>query len=409
MIKILISAAEPSSDAHGAALIRGLKSELSGKEPLEFWGIGGPKLQAEGLQAVVDARELSVMGTVEVLGRLPRILRAVEEISQSAAVRKPDIAVLLDYPGFHFRLARRLKSLGIPMIYYIPPKVWVWKKNRLKFLKEFFNRILCIFPFEESFYKDHSVAATYVGNPLVDELPLQMTQKEARQKLGIEAQEKVLVLMPGSRTSELKNHLELMLNAADQAIAQMQSVQSVSKFRVLLPFPDSVQMAPLQERIRLWQTQAQSRLDLRVSQGDAPYALLAADWGLIKSGTSTLEAGLLQCPHAVVYKPAWITGWIFQNIVRFPGPVGLVNLVAGWKAGEPYLVREILCGEVTQQNLAAELLSLFQDQDRIRKMKQGFLELKKKVLGSSPETSPSRRAAQEILSEIKKVQAGRLE
>jgi lipid-A-disaccharide synthase len=399
-MKILISAAEASSDAHGAELLKALRKQLPSSEPLEAFGIGGPKLSSQGLRTVVDARELLAMGFGEIFGRLPRIFRALRELSDEAAQERPDIAVFIDYPDFHFRLARRLKLLGIPMIYYIPPKVWVWRKKRVEFLRKFFVKILCILPFEEKFYQEHQVAAKYVGNPLIDELPLNLTQAEARTKLSLAPHDPVVVLMPGSRPSELKRHLELMLDAVKRA-AEM--FQGKGRMKVLLPFPVTADLSALRAQIELW-SQRQPKdlgLDLVISQGNAAECLVAADCGLIKSGTSTLEAGLLRCPHAVIYKPSQTTTWIFRYLIRYRGPVGLVNLVSGWKPGQAYLVPEILCEKVTKENLAAEIVKLFSDSTYREKMRKNLEELRDQVCGKSETLSPSRSAALEVIQLVK--------
>jgi lipid-A-disaccharide synthase len=148
-MKILISAAETSSDAHAAELLKALRERSS--EPIEAFGIGGPKLAAAGQRQVFDAREMLSMGFVEILGRLPKILTALKRIEDEARALRPDVAVVVDYPDFHFRLAKRLAKQGIPLVYYIPPKVWAWRRGRVKFLKRFFRKILCILPFEVRF------------------------------------------------------------------------------------------------------------------------------------------------------------------------------------------------------------------------------------------------------------------
>jgi lipid-A-disaccharide synthase len=183
-VKILISAAETSSDIHGAELLRALQGQFAPGQ-IEAWGIGGPRLQAQGLRSLVDARSLLSMGFFELFGRLPKILGALGTIADAAARDRPDLAVVMDYPDFHFRLAKRLKKLGIPVVYYIPPKVWAWRQGRVKVLRERFVEVLSILPFEEDFFREHKVVAKYVGNPLVDELPLELSRAEARAKLGI--------------------------------------------------------------------------------------------------------------------------------------------------------------------------------------------------------------------------------
>jgi lipid-A-disaccharide synthase len=383
--------------------------------------VGGPKLQEAGLRAVVDARELLSMGFVEVLGRLPRVWSALKVLTAEARELKPDVAIVIDYPDFHFRLAARLRALGIPVIYYIPPKVWVWRKKRIRVLRDSFVKVLSILPFEAPFYEKEKVPVTYVGNPLADELPLGLKREQARAKLGLAWNAKALVLMPGSRPSELRLHLEVMLDAANRAAALMRSSGALGadeKLSVLIPLPATADLEALKERVSSWLRAAsggnpQFILDLRVSQGDAAECLVAADAGLIKSGTSTLEAALLGCPHAIVYKTGWLTALLYRLLVRYRGPVGLTNLAARDELSDPsegldpesYLVREILLSEVKVATLCDEIVSLMTDRRRIERMSQGLAGIRDKLIGAPTleggvRPSPSRRAAKEVLSVI---------
>jgi lipid-A-disaccharide synthase len=404
-MRILISAAEASSDAHGAELLKALQGELRATTEVEAFGIGGPQLQARGLRAIVDARDLMVMGSTEVFGHLPKIIRSLNRITKAAAEEKPDVAVVLDFPDFHFRLSKRLKKLGIPIVYYIPPKVWVWRKRRVHFLKKYFEKVLCIFPFEEAFYRKHQVPVSYVGNPLVDELPLHLTQQEVRKQLELNENDPVLVLMPGSRKAELNAHLEVMLQAASLAAEKLKRTSFLKvnqPIQVLMPFPVTSQLDGVAARIQPLLKRYESLLKVRLSQGDAHQCLIAADAGIVKSGTSTLEAGLLGCPQSIIYKPSKVTGWIFKYIIRYRGPVGLVNLVAGWEPGKPFLVSEILMDQVTVEALASEIFILFTDLSKRKRIREGYMNLRNKVSVNSAGISPSLFAAREIIDVVKK-------
>lgn len=423
-MRILISAAETSSDAHGAELLKAIQKlapsspSLSPDLPLEAFGIGGPKLKAAGLRTVVDARDLMAMGFTEVLTKLPRIFSSMRQVSHAAMTTPPDVVVFIDYPDFHFKLAKRFvnhlkfKRLGIPIVYYIPPKVWVWRKKRVEVLRKYFDMILCIFPFEESFYSQFKIHSKFVGNPLVDELPLNLTRLQARENLGLRDSAPVLVLMPGSRRSELKAHFLLMIDAAQLAAKRLRERGVLSKdqpLEVLIPFPVTANLESL-PRHPLY-----PELNIRLSQGNAAECLVAADAGLIKSGTSTLEAALLGCPHTIVYRTTRTTAWIFKNLIRYKGPIGLVNLVARGPLPKPEfdskknnLVRELVLDEVTLEALTDEVVSLMSESGRREKMKLGFLALRKEVCGprhglaalggaESNHASPSERAALEII------------
>ncbi len=391
LVKLLISAAETSSDAHGAELIDALKKELSPDQALDVFGVGGPKLQAQGVRIVVDAKNLLVMGFGEIFFHLPRIFRSLRAITNAAIAERPDLAIVIDYPDFHFILAKRLQKLGIPVVYYIPPKVWAWRKHRVHQLKKYFIQILSILPFEVEFYKSHGIPVRYVGNPLIDELPWDLSQQSAREKLGLGPFDRVLVLMPGSRPSELKRHLILMLEAAEIAAKTF-----LQPLHVFMPFPSTLSLAPIRATVNAWMTPEKARfMRVHLSQGDAHTCLVAADAGLIKSGTSTLEAGLLRCCHAVVYRPSPVTAWIFKYLIRYRGPVGLVNLVTGWSPDQKLNVSEILCGDATPQRLAKEIETLLTDSNRRKELQAYFESVRNAVL--VPE-SPSKTAAKEILS-----------
>ena len=406
-MKILISAAEASSDVHGAELLKALKKELGPEVPLYSFGVGGAHLQAAGLETVVDAKDLLVMGFVEILGHLPKIFRSLNKVVQAAVQSRPDVAVVLDYPEFHFRLAQRLKHMGVPVVYYIPPKLWVWRKKRAKALKKLFHKILCIFPFEQAFYEKLNVPVTYIGNPLIDELPLSLSVVEARQQVSLDESDRVLVVMIGSRESEWKHHLEIFLDTANLLSEKLRALGQLGTdetLKILMPFPMTSPIESLKVRVAQWAQKKDpsgKSLEIRISQGDSAVCLVAADAGLIKSGTSTLEAALLQCPHVIAYKPGVTSGFIFKHLIRYQGPVGLVNLVSGWSAGQPYLVSEYLCEAVKPESMAQELVSLISPTEKCATMMQGFNRLIKLMQSPDATVSPSVLAAREIIALVK--------
>ena len=278
----------------------------------------------------------------------------------------------------------------MPVVYYVPPKVWVWRKRRVKFLRRFFVKLLCIFPFEEEFYRRENVDARYVGNPLTDELPLGLGKAEARRKLAL-GEENVLVVMPGSRPSEIKRHLLLTLDAVRELDPRPE--------QVLMPFPETAELAPIRHRIAEWERArglAPGALKLRISQGDSALCLLAADAGIIKSGTSTLEAGLLGCPHVIIYRPNWFSCFVFKHLIRYRGPVGLVNLVGGWNS-RPFLIEELLCRDADPRSIAAAVTRIARDPHCRARVVEGLAGLRRKIEGEGGRGSPSEMAAQEIL------------
>ena len=391
--RIFISAAEASSDAHGAALVAAMRSQLPQDQELDIIGIGGPKLRAQGLEPIVDARDLLAMGSTEVISRLPRIYRALRMATQEIKKTRPAAVVVMDYGEFHFKLARRLQGESIPLVYYIPPKVWVWRKGRIAKLKKWFSKVLCILPFEEAIFKDAGVSAVYVGNPLADELPFELSKVDARKRIGLDEKDTAFLLMVGSRPAEIQQHVPLMLNAADKLVRRLNR-----KVKFFLPLPETADLPEVQRMIDA--CPEAMNLDLKVSQGDAYCVMRAVDAGWIKSGTSTLEAALLNCPHALVYKPSRMTSFIFRYFVRYRGPVGLPNLFLGWKDGDSYLVNELILDRATPELLAQEGYDLLEKTSRREELEAGFKDIQAKVVGQGP----SAEAARQVLSFCKKEQ-----
>jgi len=386
--------------------LKALRQEFKGD--VQAYGIGGPRLAAEGQRQIVDARELLSMGFGEIIARLPKIFGALRKVESEARAERPDVAIFVDYPDFHFRLAKRLSRLGIPLVYYIPPKIWAWRKRRVRFLKRFFSRILCILPFEEDFYSRASISARYVGSPLQDELPLEATREQARAKLGLKPDELVLAVLPGSRPSELKRHSDVFLDAAvilAENLAKNGRLAPERKLQVLLPFAETSSLEAMSARVEGWKKVAGERarlLELRVSRGDSAWAMRAADVGLIKSGTSTLEAALLNLPHVIAYRPNALTCFIVLDLIRYRRPVGLSNLVAESVAGRiddpklrARLFTELICCDVTPEKLAEELEALFGETEKLRMVKSALELVQGAVLRNRE--SPSLVAAREVL------------
>ncbi len=395
-IKILISPAEASSDLHGAALLKELKQKY---KQIEAYGIGGLRLRKEGFNAIIRAEDLLAMGFIEIIGALPRILKALRKITKWAKQNKPDIAVVIDYPDFHFLLARRLKKLGIPVVYYIPPKVWAWRRGRMKTLREVFTRVLCILPFEKDIYKDAGINAVYVGNPLINELPENLTKEMARSELQIDAKSTVVTLMPGSRPYELKRHFVLMLSAS-----LIVAKKCNKKIIILVPLAFNEHMKNVKSLLCEWEKEnidAKNLLDIRLIHAESALALKAADAGIIKSGTATLEAGIMELPHLVLFLASKSTMWIYKNIIKYNGPISLVNLVHGWNKKEPYLVNEHVGSCASPLVLANELFELIDDsidaQTRRQKLNQGFKRVRNN-LKINDGITPSALAAKEVLS-----------
>jgi len=320
---LLVVAVEASADLHGAALLRELQSLLPG---LRAFGAGGPRMRAQGFEALVHAEELSVMGVAEVLPALPRILDAMDALRDAARDRRPAAALLIDSPDFNLRLAAKLRALKIPVAYFIGPSVWAWRTYRVRQIARDVARMLVILPFEADFYQAHGVQARYVGNPLADELP-----SGDRAQLHLDPARPVLALLPGSRLQEIQRLWPPILAAARELRARRPDLQLV------------VPVAPTIDRALLHAP------DVIFIDGRAPEVLAVADAAIVASGTATLEAALAQTPLVVVYKTSWLTWLIGRLLVRVRF-VSLVNLLAGRA-----LVPELLQSDCTPARIAAEV------------------------------------------------------
>ncbi len=387
-MKVFFSAAEASSDTHAAEALKRL-TMLCAKRgiPLDAFGVGGPKLRAAGLRILLPAEELLAMGFVEVVGRLPKIRRDLIRLTEAVRAERPDAAVLCDYPDFHFKLARRLRPFGFPLACFIPPKIWVWRKDRIRFLARYYDRVLSILPFEAAIYADSGVSFRYVGNPLMDELPLALTRATARESLGLAGPDPVLVLMVGSRPSEFRFHLAPMVEAA----RRLRDWLPGRRLKVLLPLPETADLARF--RAALFALPGATDLDFRVSQGDAWTAMRAADVGLVKSGTSSLEAALLDLPHVVVYRAHPVSEFIFKHLIRYRKSISLTNLI-GAVAPDARVIPELILENFSPAKMVAELLRLVgpEGESRAAEMRRAFERIRK-ILG---ERSPSERVAEEI-------------
>jgi lipid-A-disaccharide synthase len=226
-VRVLISAGEASGDLYASRLV----SALRVRHPdAEFFGCAGPRMQAAGVRAVVDARSLSVVGIVEVLAHIPRIYGEFRKLVKAAASERPDLAILTDSPDFHLRLAKKLHARGIPVVYLIAPQAWAWRRGRVKTMRRTIRRLLCIFPFEEEFFQRHGVPTTFIGHPLARIVKPSLTRAQFCEKYGLSPADRLVVLLPGSRHGEVARHMPYLLDAARR-------IQNACPVRFLLALP----------------------------------------------------------------------------------------------------------------------------------------------------------------------------
>lgn len=334
---VLVVAGEASGDGHGADVVRELKLR---RAELTFFGMGGPKLSAAGVELIHGSHEISVMGIAEVIPKIPRILKVLGDLERAAKVRQPQVALLIDVPDFNLRLAERLKALGIPIVYFVAPMVWAWREGRAKRIGKLVDELCCILPFEEAFLRERGVNATYVGSPVLDQVPALAEPAVFRRALGLDVHRPVLAVLPGSRRSEIGRLGSLMRDVAKQLAATKPGLQ------IVVPVAPGLPKELLQ--------QVFDGVDVTLVEGRAPEVVGACDVGLVASGTATLEAGLMRRPFVTIYRVSPLTYAVGRALVRIPF-FSLVNLLAKRR-----VVPELLQGEVTVPRVVQELEQLWE-------------------------------------------------
>ncbi len=347
---IFISAGEASGEQYGALLIHALRERLSELgRTATFFGMGGPRMAAAGLDRVVRAEDMAVMGITEVVRHLPRIYSEFRKLKQSIRDRRPAVAVLIDFPDIHFKLAEELSRLGIPVIFFVSPQLWAWKKHRIKLVQQYVDKMLVIFPFEEPFYRERGVAAEFVGHPLA-ELPLpSISREEFADGAGLDPSKTWIGLLPGSRVKEIRANLPEMLAAA-QLLADSQAKDGVEFVLPLAGTLSTTQRAYARQLVE----GASAGLVVRTVV-DARAALFHTRASVVASGTATVEAALIGNPFVVVYRVSPVTYAIAKCVVTVPH-VAMANLIA-----DKRVVPELIQDEFTASNIVRHLTPLLPD------------------------------------------------
>ena len=335
--RVAIVAGEASGDLLGAALVSAVRERFPGTE---FYGIAGPRMMAAGATTLVPMEKLSVRGYVEALRSLPELLRIRSSLAARLAREKPDLFIGIDAPDFNLGLEAKLKRAGIPTVHYVSPSIWAWRAGRLPAIGRAVDRVLTIFPFEAPLYEKAGIAATYVGHPLADQIPLVPDRADARAQLRLADSATAVALLPGSRRGELQAHADLFIDTALRLAARRPGI------RFFVP------LATRETRdwfeTRLYAREAQG-LDLTILFGHARLALQAADCALVASGTATLEGALARCPMVITYKVPALTYRLMMRKPLLPY-VGLPNILAG-----EFIVPELLQDHATPENLEQAL------------------------------------------------------
>jgi len=352
---IFISAGEASGEFYGAELARALSRGSTPKgKTTELWGMGGPRMAAAGVDCIVRAEDMAVMGFTEIVHHLPRIYREFRKLKHAIRARRPAVAVLIDFPEIHFRLAREFYRLGIPVIYFVSPQLWAWKQHRIRLVQRYVKRMLVIFPFEEQFYRERGVQAEFVGHPLAD-LPLPAIPREqfAAQN-GLDPAKTWIGLLPGSRLKEIEANLPQMLEAARSLLTpEPVGVNADRTIAFLIPLAPTLDAAKRQAVLKMTQEYG-SGLPVHLVP-DARAALFHARASVVASGTATVEAALIGNPFVVVYRVSPLTYAIARRLVKVPH-VAMANLIA-----QKRVVPELIQHDFTAANIVQHLKRLLPD------------------------------------------------
>ncbi|AGL83001.1 lipid-A-disaccharide synthase [Pseudomonas protegens] len=371
-LRIALVAGEASGDILGAGLMRALKAQ---HPAVEFIGVGGPLMEAEGLVSYFPMERLAVMGLVEVLGRLRELLARRKKLIQTLIAEKPDVFIGIDAPDFTLNIELKLRQAGIKTVHYVSPSVWAWRQKRVLKIREGCDLMLTLFPFEARFYEEKGVPVKFVGHSLADAIPLEADRAAARAELGL-PEGPLVALMPGSRGGEVGRLGALFLDAAQRLRAMRPGV------RFIMP------CASPERRVQLEQLLANRDLPLTLLDGQSHKALAACDAVLIASGTATLEALLYKRPMVVAYRLAPLTFWILKRMVKSPY-ISLPNLLA-----QRLLVPELLQDDATADALAQTLSPLIEGGEE---QTRGFDEIHRTLRRDA-----SNQAAQAVLGLIGK-------
>jgi lipid-A-disaccharide synthase len=369
-IPLLLSAGEASGDMYAARLATALKARAD----VEIFGMGGPQMRAAGVDIATDYSEVSVVGITEILSHLPSLVRAMRHLVAEAERRKPAFAILTDFPGFHLRLARKLKRHGVRNIYYICPQFWAWRPWRVRVVRRRFAQALCIFPFEEKFYGDAGVPVKFIGHPLVEAVHASLDRKSFCQRHNLNPEQPVVAVLPGSRKAELRQHLPVLQAACAQ-------IHREARAQFVLAAAPGSDLALLREGWPL-------DLPLCIVEGQTYDALATADAAIVSSGTATIEAALLDVPMVVVYRVTPLTALLAKPLVRTPF-FSMVNLIA-----EKRVVPELIQNDFTPDRVSAEVLRLLREPGARDALRTGLAQVRAR-LGSPGAVE---RAADAILA-----------
>ena len=351
-IKLFLIAGETSGDLHGSELIRAIKIYHPNSS---FMGHGGDFMKAEGMQILEHTNSLAIMGFFEVLKHLPKMMNIMNKTIKTIERVKPDRIILIDYPGFNLRLAKRIKHLNIPITYFILPQAWAWKENRVKTMKSIIDQSLSILPFEEDWFKKRGLKTNYVGNPFCEKYHVDETSKEFYIRHNLTIEYPILLLMPGSRQQEINKHWPIFLKTAKQLKTKIPSLQ------IIIAKAPNVEISPLPKYIKI--------------ETDSRKAMIVSTAALVASGTATLECAVENTPMVVCYKLSRLS-WALAKYIINSKYVSLVNILAN-----KTIVPELIQKKMNVHNLCDALTPLLNQKSNERNKMLSDLREIKELLG----------------------------
>ena len=361
--------------------------------PLKFFGAGGERMLAAGCEIVVDAKDLAVVGITEIVSHLPKILGLYRKLIRAADEKQPTVAVVIDSPAFNWRVARQMRKRGIPVVYYVCPQFWAWRQGRVKLLRKYVDKALVIFPFEENFYRDRGVDATFVGHPLSDLPPPAITRDAYAAENGLDAAKLWITLMPGSRRKEVRMNLPTILDAADRLEEdRLEKDRLGGGYEFLLPVARTLDASFFQGLMERRQA-ASLRGKIHLVSEALP-ALFHSRAGIVASGTATVEAALMGTPFVMVYRVSPLTYALGKPRVKVPY-FAMVNLIA-----EKEVVPELVQNKFTVKNIITELNKIIPDGEARTLMIDRLHAVKARLKHGGGSTHPSELAAEIILGMI---------
>jgi lipid-A-disaccharide synthase len=370
--RLLISCGEPSGDLYAGALVRELRAIDPG---ITISGLAGPQFAAAGGTLLEDYRSLAVTGLTEVIRKLPQSYAVMRRLVAWARANRPDVLVVVDFPDFNLRLAKRIKALGIPVVFYISPQIWAWRAKRIDTIRKLADLVLVIFPFEEAIYRDGNVPVEFVGHPLLDLAKPTATRSRYLTSLGLSLSAPTIAILPGSRANEVTRILPDLMIAAKKIRLHIPSAQFL------------IARAPNLDDGHFESLSAGGQTLVRVIEGDTDTVLASANVVLTASGTATVQTAIHGTPMVIVYRMSPLSYRLVRRLVTVD-KIGMVNLIAGEK-----IVPELIQDAFTPATVAGEAISMLTDEVRVERIRTGLAKVREKLGGPGA----SRRAAEAIL------------